>query len=106
MNYPAALEMSTKARSNDKTQNPVGWLREYARSLVKSKAEGSTRPSQAISKTKPGYRLGDAVHHSGFGTGRVMAHWPDGTLLVRFDREVKSQLVWPSLLDRLNGRQR
>ncbi|MFQ5922506.1 MAG: hypothetical protein ACE5M4_06645 [Anaerolineales bacterium] len=103
MNTPATLEFGPQVRSNDKTHRPVTSLSMYARSAVKSKTEKSTRSSKASSEPAPSYRLGDAVHHGRFGTGQVMAQWPDGTLLVRFDRAVKSRLVWPSLLDRVNG---
>ena len=106
MNMSGTLEINARKRSHNGTHRPGNPLRTYARSVVKSLMEINFRSEKASTGTAQTYRLGDAVHHSGYGTGRVMAHWPDGTLLVRFDREVKSQLVWPSLLDRVNGRQR
>ena len=103
---PSTLEIGTEVRSKIKTHRPVALLRKFARSLARSRTENSIRSSKASSGTGASYHLGQAVHHGQFGTGQVMAHWPDGTLLVRFDSAVKSRLVWPSLLDRVNGRRR
>jgi hypothetical protein len=47
--------------------------------------------------------LGEAVNHNQWGNGQIMAHWPDGSLLVKFDGAVKNRLVFPTLLDRVNG---
>lgn len=49
------------------------------------------------------FRLGDVVHHGRFGPGRVLAHWPDGTVMVRFDRLAKNRLVWPAFLNGIGG---
>jgi hypothetical protein len=45
-----------------------------------------------------GYRLGEAVYHGLFGSGRVISHVPDGRLLVRFERSGRNRLVFPSFL--------
>ncbi|MFQ5922834.1 MAG: hypothetical protein ACE5M4_08320 [Anaerolineales bacterium] len=60
--------------------------------------------NESLSRTVSGIRLGEAVRHSRYGTGWALAYWPDGTLLIRFDKEAKNRLVWPSFLDRVNGR--
>jgi hypothetical protein len=99
MNTLSTLEIGTKVWSKDKTQRLVALLRKYARSAARSRTENSIRSGKSSSGTAPSYRLSQTVHHSRFGTGRVMVHWPDGTLLVRFDGAVKSRLVFPSLLD-------
>jgi hypothetical protein len=104
MNSPATLEMITRVRLNDKTPRVGAWLRSIGRFAAPAKTESRIRSISQSSGTASSYRLGDAVRHNGFGSGRVMAHWPDGTLLIRFDRETKNRLVWPSLLDRINGR--
>ena len=101
---PSALEMGTDVRSINKTRRPEPLLRMFARSLAKSRTGNSIRSSKALSGTAPSYRLGEVVQYGQFGTGRVMANWPDGTLLVRFESVVKSRLVSPSLLDRVNSR--
>jgi hypothetical protein len=106
MNMSGTLKINARKRSHNRAHRPGNPLSTYLRSVVKSLMEINFRSEKASSGTAQAYRLGDAVQHSGFGTGRVMAHWPDGTLLVRFDRDVKSQLVWPSLLDRANSRLR
>jgi len=106
MNIPSTLEIRTGVQSKDWIHQLVTTLRMYTRSAAKSRTEKSIRSSKASSGTAPGYRLGEVVQHGQFGTGRVMAHWPDGTLLVRFDSMAKSRLVFPSLLDRVNGRRR
>jgi hypothetical protein len=46
----------------------------------------------------PSLHLGDTVRHARFGTGRVMAQLPDGRLQIRFEGVVKSQMIFPSLL--------
>ena len=61
---------------------------------------------EASSAAMPKLRLGENVRHGRHGTGRVLAHWPDGTVLVRFDDMAKNQLIWPSFLDRANGQRR
>ncbi len=106
MNTPSTLNMSIHMRSNSKTHRPVALGKIFALFGARSKTENSIRSNEASSKAAPSYRLGEDVHHSGFGNGRVMAHWPDGTLLVRFDNAAKNRLVWPSLLDRVNGQRR
>jgi len=60
-----------------------------------------SRGASPSSKTK--LQLGEAVRHSRHGLGRVLAHWADGTILVRFDDLAQNQLIWPSFLDRVNG---
>jgi hypothetical protein len=85
--------------TKDKTQHLVAMLRQYARSAARFITENSISSGKGSSGTALSYRLGQIVHHSRFGTGRVVAHWPDGTLLVKFDGAVKNRLVFPSLLD-------
>ncbi len=103
MNTPTTLELRTGLQSNDKTYRSAAPLRIFARSKAKSRTEKSTRSSKASSAKAPSYRLGEVVHHGHFGTGRVMANWPDGALLIRFDNAVKSRLIFPSLLNRVNS---
>jgi hypothetical protein len=75
----------------------------FAERSVTENGRGSRgAPSSAKSKL----RLGEAVRHSRYGVGRVLAYWADGTVLVRFEDLVKNQLIWPSFLDRVNGQLR
>lgn len=106
MNSPAVLEMITREGLIDKTPRVGAWLRTIARSVSTAEAENSISSNSSAFEAASIYRLGDPVRHGRYGAGMVKAHWPDGTILVRFDREAKSQLVWPSFLDRENGRQR
>jgi hypothetical protein len=99
MNTPSTLEMSMKLQSNFKTYRPITPLRDFARLIVRVKTAISIHPNMVSSGIAVNYRLGEAVHHGQFGSGRVMAHWPDGSLLVRFDGAAKSRLVFPSLLN-------
>ncbi len=103
---PSTLEIGTEVGSRNRTHRPESLLRTFARSLTKSRSEKGIRSSKPSFRTAQSYRLGEVVHHGKFGTGQVMVHWPDGTLLVRFDGAVKSRLVWPSLLDRMNDQRR
>lgn len=101
MNTSSTLEMNMELQSNIKTYRPETSLRNFASFIAKSKTAISIRSSNASSKKAQSYRLGEVVHHGHFGSGRVMALWPDGSLLVRFDDAVKSRLIFPSLLDRV-----
>lgn len=93
MNTPTTLELRTGLQSNNKTYRSAAPLRIFARSKAKF------RTSKASSAKAPDYRLGEVVQHGHFGTGRVMALWPTGSLLVRFDGADKNRLVFPSLLN-------
>lgn len=72
----------------------------------RSMTENTMRSSSPSSLTNSKLRLGEAVRHSRFGAGQVLAHWPDGTLLVQFDNAAKNQLIWPSFLSRVNDQGR
>ena len=69
----------------------------------RSRAASSNGSQGTASGAKSKLRLGENVQHSRYGTGRVLAHWPGGTVLVRFDNLAKNQLIWPSFLDRAKG---
>lgn len=99
MNTLSILEIGARVWSKDTAQHFVATLKQYARSAARFKTENSIRSGKGSSRTALRYRLGQIVHHSRFGTGRVMAHWPDGTLLIKFDRAGGHRLVIPSLLD-------
>lgn len=62
-------------------------------------AEGIGSRSAAVSKL----RLGATVRHAGFGTGQVIANWPDGTVIVRFEGASRNRKIWPAHLTRLSG---
>ena len=104
MNTPTTLDLRRDVRSSEKTFGPVATMKNLVSLIVNTPLR--RRASKALSPKAPGYRLGEAVNHAQFGTGRVKAHWPDGALLVRFDGEAQSRLVFPSLLDGGNGHYR
>jgi hypothetical protein len=106
MNSASTLVMGNELQSNAETQRPAIPSKIFARTSVRSGSEESIRAGKACSGSASGFRLGETVQHGRFGTGRVMSHWPDGRLLVRFDGAVKSRLIFPSLLNRANGRRR
>ena len=99
MNISMTFEKATGVRASAPTMGLATQLRNFVRSAARSRTENRIGSSRTSSGKAHARLLGDAVHHDQFGSGRVMAHWPDGTLLVRFDGEVKSRLVWPSLLN-------
>ena len=99
MNTNSILETGTKVWSKDKAQNLAARLGQYVRSAARSRTENSIRSGKGSTGTTPSYQLGQIVHHGRFGTGRVMAHWPDGRLQVKFNGADKNRLVFPSLLD-------
>ena len=98
MNTLSILETGTKVCSKDKAQHLVAMLRQYARSAARFITQNSIRSGKGLTGAAPSYRLGQIVHHSRFGTGQVVAHWPDGRLLVKFDGTVENRLVFPLLL--------
>ena len=69
----------------------------------KAVAENGIRSDERSSSANAKLQLGEAVVHSHHGVGRVLAHWADGTILVRFDSLAQNQLIWPSFLDRVSG---
>ena len=71
-----------------------------------SGTESGNRFGGTSSAAESKLRLGENVRHSRHGTGRVLAHWADGTVLVRFDDLAKNELIWPSFLDRADGQRR
>jgi hypothetical protein len=99
MNISSTFEKATIVRTSTPTMRLATQLRNYVRSAVRSRTENGFSPSKISSGKAPARCLGDAVHHGQFGSGRVMAHWPDGTLLIRFEGGGKSRLVWPSFLN-------
>lgn len=106
MNTPTTLELSSKVRPNEKTFDQAPAYRIFAGLIANAKASLKGRSNRVPMRTAPGYRLGEAVHHAQFGAGQVKAQWPDGTVLVRFDNETQSRLVFPSLLQGVNGHNR
>lgn len=44
--------------------------------------------------------IGQRVRNGRFGSGRVRALRPDGAVIVRFDGQKSSQIIFPSLLER------
>ncbi len=106
MNIPATLKIGTRVRSHNKTHHRVAPLRTNTRSAEMPRTENKMRSNKSSSLTGSKPRLGESVRHSRHGNGEVLAHWPDGTLLVRFDNATKNRLVWPSFLDRVNGQRR
>jgi hypothetical protein len=110
MNTLSIARMSVELLSNG-LQHHTLLLKTDPRSAELKSAErrvtaNGKRSRGTSSSTKTKLQLGEAVRHSGHGVGRVLAHWADGTVLVRFDDLAKNQLVWPSFLDRVNGQQR
>lgn len=111
MNTLSTAEMTVELLSNDVTHHTRTPLKTDTRSTELKSAERSGTVNGkgsrgASSEAKAKLRLGEAVRHSRYGVGRVLAHWADGTILVRFDNMAKNQLIWPSFLDRANGQRR
>ncbi len=107
MNTLSILKMSVGQLSNGVTHHtlplktdPRSAELNSAQRLVTENGPGS-RGASSAAKTK--LRLGETVRHSRHGVGRVLAHWADGTILVRFDSLAQNQLIWPAFLDRVNG---
>lgn len=99
MNTLSTLAMRLNSRS-----------KQWAATSLSSKSKPSGLVAQikeavtdelGTSRQPAGYRMGEAVFHGRFGIGKVMAQYPDGRLQIRFDDYAKSQLIYPSLLNRV-----
>jgi hypothetical protein len=100
----ANLELLSKFFTNH-TLTPLkfGFRTNDINPAERSRVCSSNEFRGASSAANSRLRLGESVQHSRYGAGRVLAHWADGTVLVRFDGLAKNQLIWPSFLDRANG---
>lgn len=99
MNATSTLELGTKLRSHLRARLLASLQKALSGGLAGSNPISRHR-STASSRRASDYRLGVKVGHPRFGMGQVLAHWPDGRLLIRFDGAARNRLVWPSLLDR------
>jgi hypothetical protein len=106
MNTLSIVRMSVENLSTGFTNHTLP-LKSAPRSAKVNPAQRAAtengKRSREASTAKTKLQLGDAVRHSRHGVGRVLAHWADGTILVRFDNLTQNQLIWPSFLDRVNG---
>jgi hypothetical protein len=93
--FTMKLDLCSKAASTRVHSHEVALGRGAARQAI---GRFSKRTQQ--NGSSPVYRLGDSVRHGRYGTGRVMARMPDGRLQIRFDGVGKSQMIFPSLLQR------
>lgn len=88
MNSLSALEMKINIQSKSMAQKL------FERGI----SEQANAPPNKLKI--PDYRLGEAVHHERYGAGQVMAHLPDGRLQIRFAGVRKSQMIFPSFINR------
>ncbi len=70
---------------------------------ARAAAEPNRRSAGSAAPKNTRLQLGDLVRHGRYGSGRVLAHWPDGTVQVRFNRTARNRLVWPAFLESLSG---
>jgi hypothetical protein len=98
MNTPKILKMNVQARTHVSSRRWMNALRKFPTLLITSETMKSIRSRKLTKAKNQNYRLGQVVHHGSFGSGQVMALWPDGRVLVRFDRAAKNQLIFPSFL--------
>ncbi len=110
MNTLSIAKMSVELLSNGVTHHTLPLKTDPRSAELKSAERSVTENGKgsrgASSSAKAKLQLGEAVRHSRHGVGRVLAHWADGTILVRFDNLAQNQLIWPSFLDRVNGQRR
>jgi hypothetical protein len=110
MNTPSIVKMSVGLLSKDVPHHTLPHKTDTRstefKSAEKSVLANGNRSGGTSSSAKPRLQLGEAVRHSRHGVGRVLAHWADGTVQVRFENLAENQLIWPSFLDRVNGQLR
>jgi hypothetical protein len=95
-------------KSDLKTVRNTGLLRALQSEIVRLRGRISesarARLKRLSSRKNKGYQIGQTVHHGDFGSGRIVAAWPDGRLLVKFTSRGDNLLVFPSLLMMEHGR--
>lgn len=100
MSISSTLDLNIEVRAPDRRHSPVSSPTTPAEKSARESA-GRSNASPSAANSRP--RLGDAVRHSRFGDGQVLANWPDGTVLVRFAKTAKNRLVYPSFLELVGG---
>jgi hypothetical protein len=98
------LTTSSKLQVGGDTHHTLTRRNAATRSAENSRVRNTKRSSRSSLPANSKLLLGEAVRHSRFGAGQVLAHSPDGTVLVRFEGTAKNVPVWPSFLQRVNGR--
>ena len=98
MNDLSTLELGIGTWVKDAAPRLAAPTKAFFRSVVNSIMERNMRQWRYAAGNVRRYRLGEEVFHSAYGGGRVLAHWPDGRLLIAFDRSASNQLVFPSML--------
>lgn len=106
MSNPTVLDIKTELRSSDRSFIRLSFLKIGANiaqtfGFVRKMAANG---SPSLPNSKP--RIGASVDHSRYGNGKVMAHYPDGTILVRFDNSAKNRRIWLSFLNLANNQRR
>lgn len=100
MQQLSSIRTSLKVQVREANHHTLTTLLATARAGLKGLLK-SRQPSHPVSDSR--LRLGDEVRHGGHGVGQMVSHWPDGRVLVRFNRTGKSLLVWPSFLENSRG---
>ena len=106
MSSSLTIKLDTIVESKDRTVDTDVRRTTETNAIKRSVTDNQPRFNGSSSAMTSKPRLGETVRHSRYGKGRVLAHWPDGTLLIRFGNEAKNRLVSPSLLYRMNGQRR
>ena len=99
MNSQTAVDLNVGLPSASRFSREAGRTNIVARISARFRPAKNVAASQAISGSVSSYRIGEVVHHGQFGTGRVVACWPDGRLQVKFADSARSRFVFPSFLD-------
>lgn len=97
MEYLSSAPASQSAQARKVTHHTLTTRLASALSAVKRLLERWQPGSPARGRGR--LLLGAEVRHGGYGVGQVVSHWPDGRILVRFERLGENLLVWPSTLD-------
>jgi hypothetical protein len=104
MNAQTLLERKSDLRTGRKTGILRALRGEIVRLIGSMSKIASVRWKQFSSRRTETYRLGEAVHHGDFGSGEIVAAWPDGRMLVKFTGRSENLLVFPTLLVKERGR--
>ncbi len=98
MNAQSLIGRKSDLRTGRRTGYPRRLQSEVVRLIGSLGKRVSVQLKGFFSRKIEGCQIGQTVHHGDFGSGEIVAAWPDGRLLVKFADRSENLLVYPSLL--------
>jgi hypothetical protein len=102
MNATTALELANRKKPRNLVHRAHVSLMGIAELVSQTMAVVRIDHKETVVRDVTRYRIGDVVQHVQFGSGQVLAIWPDGRLQIRFETEGRNQLIFPSLVNTIS----